>query len=142
MYIMIRYISHIYIVCACVYLSLVYTRTYTCINLHRPVRPHQTQHHPRRAPGQNHLAPAPRWIPVAGGRVCVGAGGPSIPPSFPEAAAGAFPKHQPQISSAKPAAPRAPTHGVSLKCRSLGGIWKSWLRGASADRLICTLALK
>lgn len=89
---MIRYISHIYIVCACVYLSLVYTRTYTRINLHCPIRPHQTQHHPRRAPGQNHLAPAPWWIPIAGGRVCVGAGGPSIPPLIPRGRSRSFPK--------------------------------------------------
>jgi len=119
--------------------ALLYTHTYTRRNLRRTVRHHQTHHHPRRAPGRNRLAPAPRPLPTAGG--CrQGVGGSQHPPAG--AAAGAFPKPQPQMAAAKPAAPRPQTHGVSLKCRSLGGIWKSWLRGASADRLICTLALK
>lgn len=53
------YISHIYSVC--IYISLTYPHSYMHINLLCTLRHHQSQHHPRRAPGQNHLPPA-LWL--------------------------------------------------------------------------------
>lgn len=122
----------------CVYGSLLYTHT----NEDKIPQIPQTHNKPpekkkkkKSSPSREDAGTKPAQLPRP--RVGVHWGGPGVSRrgcgrSFPDPAAPA--------AGAEPA-------GSATWCLVemqilLGGIWESWLRGASADSLICTLALK